>query len=267
MSPIRLGIPQHICARPLVYGLMRNTGSRMQVVYGESSALAEAVQRGRLDAALVPSIEYLRGTGERYVEGPAMVASAADGNILLVTQTPIEEIQRIAVSEFCRTPVTVLRVVLAGAHGVTPDFLVEKNLSGWRESYDAVLLSGDAALQYCCTEPLAGDTRHNVAGLWYQLTAAPLVTALWVYNDAELSTELNKSLITSRNLGMQNLSHLADGIAQTSQYESKFLYDYLNNCWTYDMRDARRAGLRTLEEQALRYDLLRHSRLENVPAG
>jgi chorismate dehydratase len=246
---------------------MRNTSASTQIIYGESSALGEAVQRGRLDAALVPSIEYLRGTGARLVEGPAMVATAADGNILLVARAPVEEIKRVAVGEFCRTPVAILRVVLAGAHDVTPDFLVEKNPAAWRENYDAVLLSGDAALRYCCSDPLAGDTRHNIAGLWHQLTGAPLVTGLWVYNDDALRTELGKTLTTSRNLGMQNLSHLADGIARTSQYESKFLYDYLNTCWAYDMRDAEIAGLRALEEQALRYDLLRHSRLESVTAG
>ena len=267
MGPIRLGIPQHICARPLVYGLMRNTTSRMQITYGESSMLGEALMRGRLDAALVPAIEYLRGAGEHFVEGPAMIATAADGNILLVSQTPVEEIHRVAVSEFCRTPIAILRVALADAHGVTPDFLVEKNLTDWRENYDAALLSGDVALRYRSGDPLAGDTCHNIAGLWYTLTGAPLVTAMWVYNDPALRTDLSKALITSRNLGMQNLSHLADGIAQTSQFESTFLYEYLSTCWTYDMRSDQLAGLRKLEERALHYDLLRHARLEGAVAG
>lgn len=261
---IKIGVPQHVSARPLIYGLMRDANRRIQLTYGEPSQLAEGLARGRFDAALIPAIEYLRGAGELHIEGPALVARPEDGNIILVTRRPLEGVSRIAVDEFCRTPVAVLRVVLAERHGITPDFLVEKNLSGWRENYDAVLLSGDATLRYRMGPMPEGDTTHNVAGMWYDLLHVPLVTALWVHSDASHAAEVAKSLITSRNLGLQNLSHLVDGIAQTSEFDSTFLYDYLSGCWSYDMRDRELAGLRALEEYAIRFDLLRYSRLEGA---
>jgi hypothetical protein len=70
--------------------------------------------------------------------------------------------------------------------------------------------------------------------------------------------------VTSRNLGVQNLSRLADGIAQTTQFDREHLYGYLSQCWSYNMGQEELDGLRALEEFALQYDVLREARLERV---
>jgi len=265
---IRLGVPQFIAARPLIYGLMRGGANRVEFTYNEPAILSDALARGQLDAALIPSIEYLRGTGHFYVAGPALVARPGRANIILVARKPLAELERVAVGEFCRTPVAALRVVLSELHDSEPDLLVEKNPNAdWRECYDAILLAGDAALRRLTDEPVAGDTVHNVTSMWSELTGQPLVAALWVYSDPAIGTELSKLLLTSRNLGVQNLSHLCDGIAQTSQYDAEFLYDYLFNGWSYELHDNELTGLRTLEEHGLRFDLLRHGRMADVPAA
>jgi len=263
---IRLGVPQFIAARPLIYCLMLGGGDRVEYTYNEPAILSDALSRGQLDAALIPSIEYLRGTGHFYVAGPALVARPGRANIILVARRPLAELERVAVSEFCRTPVAALRVVLSELHDSEPDLLVEKNHNAdWRERYDAILLSGDAALRRLTDEPVPGDTVHNVTSMWSELTGQPLVAALWVYSDPAIGTELSRLLLTSRNLGVQNLSHLCDGISQTSQYDSEFLYDYLSNGWSYELHDNELTGLRTLEEHGLRFDLLRTGRMANAP--
>jgi predicted solute-binding protein len=267
VGPIRLGVPRHISARPLIYGLMRGANPRFQIRYDEPSCLADDLARRRLDAALIPSIEYLRGSGHLYLEGPAQVATAKPGNLLFVARKPIPAIERVAVCEYSRTPVALLRIVLGEQFGATPDLLVEKNPRDWRERYDAMLVSSDAALQFRLAVPEKGDTIHNVAQMWYGLTDVPLVTALWVYSNPSLAAELTKTLVASRNLGMQNLSRLADGIAHTSQYDAEFLYEYLSGCWSYDMREPELLGLRALEEHALKYDLLRQARMEPIGTG
>jgi chorismate dehydratase len=265
LSQIRIGVPQYMSVRPLIYGLTRSPQPGMEIVYDDPALLADALERGALDVALIPSIEYLRGVGAETVEGPALVAKTAGRGILLLAQTPIPEMRRVAVHEFCRTPVLVARVVLDRLYGVTPDLLVEKNFNGdWRENYDAILVSGDAALDVDGRPVPDGCEVHSLADMWSRIVPHPLVLGLWAYNDKDLTATYSKWLVTSRNLGIQNLCRLADGIAATSHYPSEQLYEYFSQSWSYQLDEEGAAGLRALEELAVEYDLLRRGRLERI---
>jgi chorismate dehydratase len=266
LSSIHLGIAQFICARPLVFGLTSDERPDVTLSYDEPAVLADLLSRHDMDAALIPSIEFLRGVGKSMAHSIALVARPNRGAAVLVSQQPIEDVKRIAVNEFCRTPIAALRIVLAEKYDLFPDMLVEKNFEAdWRDRYDAALLAGDDALRWLSNPSNDGDTHvYNITELWTEITETPLVLGLWVFGDTERRELLNKALILSRNLGMQNLSRLADGIAQSTQYESGFLYDYLSNCFSYDQGEDEIRGLHMLEELSIKYDLLREPRLERV---
>jgi len=264
---IRIGVPQYISVRPLIHGLIVGPQQDIEILYDDPGILAEGLDRGALDVALIPSIEYLRGAGRAMVEGPALVARATGSGVVLVSQKPVTEIERIAVHEWCRAPIVVLRTVLHKLYGVMPDLLVEKNLGGgWREKYDAVLVGDDAALDYSTQAPPDGCEVINVVEMWGKVVPHPLPLGLWVYTDTELTATFSKWLMTSRNLGLQNLSRLADGIAATSHHDSQSLYDYFTQAWSYQLDDDAMAGLRALESLAIEYDLMHGVRLEKVLA-
>jgi predicted solute-binding protein len=255
-------VPDFISARPLIFGITRRLVAKADLIYDKPGALAVSLSRGDLDAALVPCIEYLRGTGNFFLEGPAIVARPATGSVVLLANKPPESLNKIAVSEFCRTPVCVTRITLAEKFGIMPDLCVAKNTRGdWREEYDGILLAGDAGLDFLTKRPDPGLEVHNISSLWDDLTSLPLPLSLWVYNDRELEGWLRKVLVLSRNLGMQHLSRLADGIALTTQYDGGLLYDYLQNCWDYHLTEPALEGLAALESLAVRYDLLQEPRL------
>jgi predicted solute-binding protein len=129
-----------------------------------------------------------------------------------------------------------------------------------------LLLTGDRGLQFLAERPDSDLNVVDLAALWNDLTSLPLVMSLWVFNDEALAGKLTKIMILSRNLGLRNLSRLADGIALTSPYNGELIYDYLNNCWDYQLAPEGIEGLRALEDYALRYDLIRHGRLSEVSA-
>jgi chorismate dehydratase len=265
VNHVRVGVPGFVSVRPLIFGFTRRQAPEVELEYLEPGLLADVLGRGQLEAALLPSIEFLSGAGKYFLEGPALIARPSTGSVLLLTRKPVEAVERIAVSEFCRSPVTVTRIVLAEMFGVTPDLCVCKNIQGnWREEYDGILLSGDRGLQYLAERPEPDALALNIAELWQELTALPLVLGLWVYNNGALKGRLTKIMVLSRNLGMRNLSRLADGISHTSQYDNELIYDYLSNCWDYQLTDEAMKGLKALEEYALRYDLIRESRLSEI---
>jgi len=113
VSPLRFGAADFIANRPLLCGLSNGNANGASLTYESQATLVDSFERGRYDAVLVPSIEYLRGAGRFLVPGPALVGRSAPGGIVLVSQKPLEELKRIAVGECCRTPVAALRIVLA----------------------------------------------------------------------------------------------------------------------------------------------------------
>ena len=267
LTNIRVGTHDFVSARPLIFGLTRRQAREVDLVYQEPGILAESLRRGQLDAALIPSIEFLRGVGKGYVDGPALIARPSAGSLLLFSKGPAESLRQVAVGEYSRSPLAVVRIVLAEKFGATPDLCVCKNTQGdWREHYDGLLLTGDRGLQYLAERPDSELNVVDLAALWNELTSLPLVMALWVYNEKSLAGKLSKIMILSRNLGLRNLSRLADGIALTSPYSGEMIYDYLNNCWEYQLTTDGLEGLRALEEFAVRYDLIRHTRLPEVAA-
>ena len=87
----------------------------MELVYAEPGELATALEQEELDIALVPSIEFLRGVGQSFIEGPGLVIRGRTGGSVLVTDRPIAEINSIAVAENSRTAVEVLTLLLGKA--------------------------------------------------------------------------------------------------------------------------------------------------------
>jgi predicted solute-binding protein len=260
VSQLRFGAADFISIRPLVQGLLNND-SRLR--FEPPGALVDTLLRGSYDAALVPAIEYLRGAGRFMVVGPALVGRATPGGIVLVSQKPIEELERVAVGEFCRTPVAALRIVLAEMHQVYPDLLVEKRIGedDWRDRYDAALLTGDAALREVNSPAVQGLLRYNITEMWRTVTKTPLIDSVWAYSDAARGDEITRVLVESRRAWLENLPALCDDIAETSGLDAMMIHDYLTRSWSYELGERELEGLRALNDYACRYDLIRESRM------
>jgi chorismate dehydratase len=260
VSQLRFGAADYISTRPLLAGLRRANAS---LHFETPAALVDSLARGRFDAALVPSIEYLRGAGNFLVNGPALVSRTAPGGVVLVSQKPVTELERIAVGEFCRTPVAALRVVLAECHGIFPDLLVEKRIEedDWRDRHDAALLTADAAFRETVAPIIHGLTRYNISEMWRSLTQAPLVHAVWVYNEASHARKITQLLVESRRTGLDELPALCNEIADQSGIDAIVVHDHLSRTWSYDLGVREMEGLRALNDLSCRYDLIRENRL------
>ncbi|MBP2680773.1 MAG: mqnA [Candidatus Krumholzibacteriota bacterium] len=265
---IRIGASDHLANRPLLFGLSDAARDGVELVTEEPGALALSLERGELDAALIPSIEFLRGVGECTVPGPALVARGGARGLLLVAKNPIAQVQRIAVDEFSRTPLVALRAVLDKAFSILPDLWVVKrkplNTSNWREEFDAALLTDDEALQYAEREKDTSETCHDIGEMWCSIFAQPLVVSVWAYNDPRLGKELEPVLVSSRDRGMHNLAALCETISRTSSYSPGFLLQYYSSAWGFHLGPAEEEALRLLEDVAYEYQLLQQRRLENA---
>jgi predicted solute-binding protein len=260
VSQLRFGAADFISTRPLLAGLKKNGAS---LRFESPAALAESLVRGRYDAALVPAIEYLRGAGRFLVTGPALIGRPTPGGVVLISHKPLAEVERIAVGEFCRTPVAALRIVLAEMYHILPDLLVEKRIGedDWRDRYDAALLTADAALRETMSPAVQGLARYNITEMWRTLTKTPLVQAVWAYNESSRGDEIGRTLAASCRAGLENLPALCDEIAHESGLDAMTIHDHLSRSWSFELGEREMEGLRTLNEYSCRYDLIRGNRM------
>ncbi len=269
MSQLRFGAADHISTRPLLRGIVGDEALRSCLTFEAPGSIGDSLERGRYDAALVPSIEYLRGIGHYLLPGPALVGRAAPGGIVLVAQKPLHALERIAVGEFCRTPVAALRIVLAELNGIFPDLLVEKRIADddWRDRYDAVLLTGDAALRESLAPKTRGLSRFNITQMWKRVAHTPLVHAVWVYDEPRIADEAALLLTASRDEGSGRLVDISEELAPVMNLDAMAIYDYLTRTWSYELGEAEIEGLHVLNDLARKYDLVRENRLEKLAAA
>jgi chorismate dehydratase len=241
--PIRIGAVSYLNAKPLYYGLCEHA-PQVRLSIDVPSRLAEQLAAAELDVALIPSVEYLRGTTRGYeiIPGFAIAAHGPVRSVKLFSNVPWHRVQRLALDAGSRTSQVLARIWLDARHGVRPRQVEELPLgvSALESSADAVLLIGDRAMR------VPSDSFHDVVDLgeaWHILTGLPFVFALWVArSDVDLG-DLPDALKQSRTLGLAHADSLARLHGPRLGLDFTTCYDYLTRILSYDLGELEIAGL------------------------
>ena len=243
MNTIRVGAVEYLNARPLVHGL--DTQSDLfSMQYDVPAKCAALLHEGKVDLALIPSIEYLQRSNYYVVPDIAVVSSGPVASVALFSQRPATAIRSIAVDSSSRTAVALLRVLCAQWFDIEPTFVkMNPDISPMLKRCDAALLIGDRAL----------FTEHEAAGLekidlgeeWEAMTNSSFVWAFWVGLAGVLGAHHLEALRTAREKGIEAVDAIAEQFAPPSEEgESvEIARAYLHENVKYVLDDAGRAGL------------------------
>src|ERR1051325_270834 len=146
MSPqIRLGAVGYLNARPLVDKLEQSPTFSLR--FDIPSKCADLLHADAIDVGLIPSIEYLRGTGLSIVPDLAIASRGPVTSVMLYTTKPIEDVRSIAMDTSSRTSVALVRVLCARHFKIEPAFEpLGPDLQSMLATHDAALMIGDNAL-------------------------------------------------------------------------------------------------------------------------
>jgi chorismate dehydratase len=249
-GPIRIGAVSYLNAKPLYYRL-GEFAPDVALSMDFPSRLAEQLEAGQLDVALIPSVEYLRGASRGYeiIPGFAIAAHGAVRSVKLFTRVPWERIGRLALDAGSRTSQVLARIWLDERHGVRPERIEELPLgvSALESTADAVLVIGDRAMR------VPGDSFHEVVDLgeaWHTLTGLPFVFALWVARAGVDLGDLPLVLEKSRASGLSAAASLCRMHAPRLGLDFATCYDYLTRVLSYDLAEPEIAGLRRFAAMA-----------------
>lgn len=208
---LRVGSPAYLVARPLDLGLEDEPG--IELVRAVPARLVEGLRAGRLDVALVSSIELYRRAGYRFLDGPAVTGRGEVRSVLVFLRRPLEDVRHVVLDPASRAAQALTRVVLPARVGgplrfSEPEPDADPRAEAAALDADAWLGIGDAALRLA----LSGDAppTFSPSAAWTADTGLPFVFAVWIVRPGvELDERARHAFAAARARGAAALERLA----------------------------------------------------------
>ena len=118
-AKIRVGAVNYLNTKPLVYDLAR-LAPQAEVVFDLPSRLADRLAQGRLDVALIPSVEFFHDPSYSIVSTACIACRGPVLSVKLFSRGPVESIRTLALDEGSRTSVALVRILLNERYGIQP---------------------------------------------------------------------------------------------------------------------------------------------------
>ena len=231
---IRLGRISYVNMAPVFFELE----AEVEEVSGVPTELNERLIAGEIDLAPISSIAYGRHADVLRILPRLCVSSeGAVDSIQLVSRTPLEHVDSVAVTPESATSVVLTKVLF-------PDAVIVP----LEKKADAKLLIGDAALRSAFEDP---TPHHDLGRLWLERTGLPMVFAVWACPDPAPPgvLELEEALVSSVRIARSEPERLAFEASSAYGYPAGFLARYFEKL-RYSFGPRERAGLITFFELA-----------------
>lgn len=258
---MRIGAVSYLNTKPLVYGLAE-LAPQHELVFDLPSRLADDLAAGRLDVALIPSIEFFKNPTYTIVSDACIACRGPVRSVKLFSRVLPANIRTLALDEGSRTSVALVRILLRERLGIDPTLLpLPIDTRPEAIEADALLLIGDRAIQ-----PPSGRfvAEWDLGDVWCRWAELPFVFAMWVARQGtgdrrqgtEPALEETGALLSqARDLGVANLESIAaaEHAAVGLNYDDCLVY--LRDQLHFDLGPRELAGLRLFREHASRLGL------------
>lgn len=278
-TPLRIGAVTYLNSKPLTEHL---PGLFPEAIIRDDypSRLADDLASGKLDVALIPSIEYFRGDNYEIVSDACVAARGPVLSVKLYSRVPWSDVRTLGLDEGSRTSAALAKILLGERFGVEPQtvaFPLGQNIDACPA--DAILMIGDRAMQ---PQNEKFHATWDLGEEWFQWTGLPFVFAMWVArNGRGLRVEglgpeedeeavafagpqpstldprpfLDSRLSLARDLGENSIREIAEREALLLNLPLATTIQYLTRNLHYRLGPAERSGLRMFFDLAVRRGL------------
>lgn len=251
MTKYRIGVVDFLNAAPLVNGLDRERG--LELVYDVPSALSDQLAKGKLDVALVSTVECFRNENFRILPEIGICSEGPIKSIKLYSRGRPEDAERVALDRGSRSAAVMTRITYLEFFQ-QPDvqfFEIEATRTPEDVDADAVLLIGDTALK---ADP--GSLQSTDLGaLWTDRTGLPFVYAVWVCHKDLRTERILPMLMRARDRGLPDRPRLAQTAARQLDLPAARLTQYLCKNLSYNLGEREIKGLERFRDIASEHGL------------
>lgn len=203
---LKVGAVTYLNTKPLVYRL-DEIAPQLDLSFDVPSRLADGLAAGRLDVALIPSIEFFQNPTYSIVSDACIACRGPVLSVKLFSRVAAHEIGTLALDEGSRTSVALSRILLKECLGLEPR-LQSLPIGATLEdsTADAVLLIGDRAIH---SPPGRFAEVWDLGDRWRRWSGLPFVFAMWVARGGIDLGGLEAAFAEARDAGVANLEKIA----------------------------------------------------------
>ncbi len=271
MNTPRLSASNYSNSAPLIWSFLygANRGKYELILDNAPARSAQLLAEKRVDAALVPVIQYQRIEDVLLIPHVCVGAKEKVRSVCLVTKgEDLEDVKTVALDVSSRTSVGLTKIIFAEFLGIEPIYEEAKpDIEQMLAESDCALLIGDPALTVVDSRFQIPDSRFQTGNqyrkfdlveIWREYTGFGFVFAMWMAN-AERS-EIAKTIDFQkiRDEGLNHLDEIVANYQSEISLERADFIEYLSQNISYTVDDSMRKGL------ALYYELAhKHRLIEN----
>lgn len=249
---IRIGAVSYLNTKPLIYDLPR-LAPHAELILDYPSRLADLLADGRLDVALIPSIEFFQNPAYSIVSDACIGCRGPVLSVKLFSRVPIERIRSVALDEGSRTSVALTRILLFERFRLQPQWEplpLENSLADTRA--DAVLMIGDRAMH----SPRGSFAEvWDLGDEWNRWSGLPFVFAMWTARAEADLQGIDAALEQARDLGERNLPQIAEHEAPALGLTKPECLSYLRDNLYFHLGPRELQGLARFHELAQKLNL------------
>lgn len=273
--PYRITTVSFLNSLPLVEYLSMPGNRRLAVLTSAlPSRLAALLASGDADAALLPTVEILRGKAAGIIGAAGIACRGPVDSVKLFHHGPLTDLMFVAVDRGSRTSVALLRILLLETAGVRPDFEEIEPLPGQLPGVgEGVLVIGDRCFQFdrwLRSEPAAGGVLSSLdlGQAWFEMTGLPFIFAAWAAAPGfperagpVAVRELGSLLDEARDYGLAHITELAareaaaGSLGPGGEATPAALEHYFRHSLRYRLGDEELAGVRRFRDLCVAHGL------------
>jgi chorismate dehydratase len=251
---MRIGAVNYLNSKPLVYGL-EALAPQVRLSYDLPSRLADSLVAGRLDVALIPSVEFFRIPGSTIVSDACVACRGPVLSVKLHFRVPPAEVRRVALDEGSRTSAALTRILLAEMYGIHPNWEPLPIGCGVETTdADAVLLIGDRAIADGSPNAKFVEV-WDLGERWCDWTGLPFVFAMWIARAGVDVGEVTAVLSAARENGVRHFAEITAREAPLVGISRELAMQYLRDNLHFVLGHEERTGLREFYALCVKHGL------------
>ncbi len=264
----RIGCVGYLNAKPLIAGLDSLPPTPIpgaKLYLDVPSALLGDLERGEVDIALCPVIDYYRSDEPLVIVPAGCIAS--DGpteTVRLFSRVPIDVISTVHVDQDSHTSITLMRVLLRRLHGLDPELIrfdARESLADTELSPapQTMLLIGDKVVH---DAPFATEYPYqmDLGESWKALTGLPFVFAIWMARLNDDLGDLPGLLDRQRERNAESIDEIACSYAETHGWERQAAQRYLEHVLSYRVGPEQIEAIKRFAQEAAQLGLIKEVR-------
>lgn len=267
MATPRISASSYSNTAPLIWSFLygANRGKFELILDNAPARSAELLAQNRIDAALVPVIEYQRISNVRLVPEVCVGARERVRSVCLVTRgEELRDVKTVALDVSSKTSVALTKIIFREFLGIEPVYRTAKpNLTEMLADSDCALLIGDPALMISDSGFRIADStedqrskiedqrsqtadrirKFDLAETWKSFTGFGFVFAMWMANSDKAETARAIDFAAARDEGLAHLDEIVSNYETEITLPRDDFKRYLSENISYSIDDSMRRGL------------------------